>query len=112
MRNMVLGRFPKFYWRLKFSPSEEVSAMAEVVARDARTVTAANLSHLSSLTGFNCSEECGSEVRAALKVVEVPEGEVWRTGLLDILLSERAALEKEAKDVKRVNSMIASLCYT
>ena len=47
-----------------------------------------------------------------MKAVEVPEGEVWRTGLLDILLSERAALEKEAKDVKRVNSMIASLCYT
>ena len=112
LRNMVLGRFPKFYWKLLFSPSKEVSLMAEVVARDSRTVTAANLSHLSKLTKLDCSVECGLEVKAALKVAEVPEREVWRTGLLDILLQERADLEKEAKCTFRVNSMLASLCYT
>ena len=86
--------------------------MAEVVARDSRTVTAANLSHLSKLTKLDCSVECGLEVKAALKVAEVPEREVWRTGLLDILLQERADLEKEAKCTFQVNSMLASLCYT
>ena len=112
LRNMVLGRYPKFYWRLRYSPSEEVSVMAEVVARDLRSVTASNLRHLSSLTQLDCSKVCGTEVKDALKVVEVPEKEKWRTGLLDVLLRERAELERGAKDTKRVNSMLASLCYT
>ena len=112
LRNMVLGRFPKFYWRLTYSPCEEVSVMAEVVARDARTITAANLSHLSDLTQLDCSVVCGIEVKAALKVVEVPAKEAWRTGLLDILMRERSTLEMEARDTRTVNAMLASLCYT
>ena len=79
LRNMVLGRFPKFYWRLRYSPSDEVSMMAEVAARDPRSVTASNLRHLSSLTQLDCSKVCGTEVKDALKVVEVPDKEKWRT---------------------------------
>ena len=78
----------------------------------ARTVTAANLAHLSRLTGLDCAVESGRVVKLALPVGEVPENEAWRVGLLGALLRERAELEKEAKDTKRVNSMLASLCYT
>jgi hypothetical protein len=112
LRNMVLGRYPAFYQRLVRSPSREVAVMAAVVARDARTVTAANLAHLSRLTGLDCAVESGRAVKQALPVEEVPEKEAWRIGLLGTLLRERAELEKEAKDTKRVNSMLASLCYT
>ena len=45
-------------------------------------------------------------------ITEVPESELWRLGLLDGLLSERASLEKEGNDVKRVVSMLSSLCNT
>ena len=112
LRNMVLGRFPFFYQNLLRSPSVEVSVMAEVVARDARSTVAGNLSYLASLTHLDCSVESRAAVKLALPVKEVPEKEAWRTGLLDILLRERADLEREAGDTKRVNAMLASLCYT
>ena len=67
---------------------------------------------LIDLTQLDCSVVCGSEVRAALKVVEVPEKEAWRTGGLDILIRERSTFEKEARDTRTVNAMLASLCYT
>ena len=79
---------------------------------DARSAVAGNLSYLASLTHMDCSVESRATVKMALPVKEVPEKEEWRTGLLDILMRERAELEKEAKDTKRVNAMIASLCYT
>ena len=44
-------------------------------------------------------------------VKEVQKKEAWRTGLLDILMREQADLEREAKDTRRANAMLASLCY-
>ena len=70
----------------------------------------AKLSHLSNLTGLNSREVCGSEVKEKLTVVEVPEKELWRTGLLDILMRMCDDLEKNVEDTKRVNCMLASLC--
>ena len=43
---------------------------------------------------------------------EVQKKEGWRTGLLDILMRERADLMREDKDTRRVNAMLASLCYS
>ena len=51
-------------------------------------------------------------MKAALPVKEVPEKEQWRLGLLDTLLRERAVLEKEGQDAKRIGAMISSLCST
>ena len=82
MRNQVLGRYPKFYQGLLYSPSSEVQAMARLVAEDGRTVTAANLSYLSCLTGLDPVEAGTVAVKAALPVQHVPEGESWRLGLL------------------------------
>ena len=48
----------------------------------------------------------------ALPVREVPEEEGWRLGLLDALLRERAVLEREGKEIKRVVAMLGSLCST
>ena len=63
-------------------------------------------------TGLNCSSAGKSAIKAALPIEVVPESERWRLGLLDILLSERSALEKEGKDVKNVVAMLSSLCNT
>ena len=86
--------------------------MAKVVAEDARSTLAGNLGYLASLTHLDCTVESRAAVKRALPVIEVPENEVWRTGLLDILLRERAGLEKEGQDTRRVNALLASLCYT
>ena len=112
LRNMVLSRYPNFYQNLRKSPCVEVSLMAEMVAKDARTTTACNLAHLRSLTGLDCTTADKRQVKALLPVKSVPEKEGWRLGLLDILLLERRVLEKEGSDTKRVISMISSLCST
>ena len=112
LRNLVLGRYPAFYQKLTRGPSAEVAVMAEVSSRDARTVTAANIRHLNCLTKLDCATESSLLVKRALPVTEVPEGESWRIGLLDILLRQRSELEKDGKDSKRVNAMLASLCYS
>ena len=109
---MVLSRYPAFYQHLLKSPCSEVPILAELMRKDARSTTSGNLSYVSATTGLNCSTADKLSIKAALPVEEVPECERWRLGLLDSLLCERAALEKDGKDVKRVISMLGSLCNT
>ena len=112
LRNMVFGRYPAFYQKLLRSPSTEAAVLANMAAKDARSVTAGNLRFLSGLTKLDCAEESSLIVKRALPVEHVPEKESWRIGLLDILLRQRAELEQEAQDASRVNAMLASLCYS
>ena len=64
LRNLVIGRYPKFYQGLLYSPSSEVQAMARLVAGDRRTVTASNLAYLSSLTRLDPVEAGALAVKA------------------------------------------------
>ena len=104
LRNMVFGRYPAFYQKLLRSPSTEAAVLANMAAKDARSVTAGNLRFLSELTKLDCAEESSLIVKRALPVEHVPEKESWRIGLLDILLRQRAELEQEAQDTSRVNA--------
>ena len=108
---MVLGRYPKFFWRLSYSPSCEVQVMARISACDRRTVTASNLAHLSALTGLDPESTGSLEFQESLPVLEVPDKEVWRVGLLDALL-KKSDSEREGLDIKRLVSLISSLCTT
>ena len=112
LRNMVLSRYPAFYQHMLASPCTEVSVLAELFSKDARSTTAENLSYVSAITGLNCISADKLEVRSALPITEVPDKEKWRLGLLDSLLCERSSLESQGQDVKRVVSMIGSLCNT
>ena len=112
LRNMVLSRYPTFFQNLMRSPSVEVSLMAEMVAKDARTTSAGNLAFLAKLTGLDCMVADKMQVKSMLPVEVVPENERWRLGLLDALLLERSSIEKEAGDTKRVIALISSLCST
>ena len=51
-------------------------------------------------------------MKHALPLKTVPEGELWRVGLLDALLRTRADLEKLQSDTKSVVAQISSLCTT
>ena len=86
--------------------------MAEIAAKDARTVLAGNLAFVSNLSRLDMEVATSRMVRDALPVAEVPESESWRLGLLDILLRNRADLEREGSDTKSVCAMISSLCAT
>ena len=112
LRNQVLGRFPAFFRRLGESPSREVRVMAALAAGWAQTVTARNLSHLQSLTGLDPTSDSISQLRRALPAKEVPEGELWRLGLLDKLLALRTEKQEDSENTKRIVAMIASFCST
>ena len=53
LRNMVLSRYPAFYQHMLASPCTEVSVLAELFSKDARSTTAENLSYVSAITGLN-----------------------------------------------------------
>ena len=112
LRVQVLSRVPKFYRGLLGSCSKEVRLLAGLASNDARTVLACNVAYVSRLTGLNCTAESAASVRCALPIKTVPDHEAWRVGLLDILLRERADLERQQSDTKRVISLISSLCTT
>ena len=110
LRNLVLARYPGFLQKLLSSPSREVSIMAEVALKDARTITASNARMLTGLTGIDCSMADKFSMRSLLPIKEVPESERWRLGLLDALLEMRTQQEKEGVDTRRVVAMLSSLC--
>ena len=95
LRNLVLGRYASFYQKMAWGPSREVSLVAELARKDARTTTASNLRYVLSLTSMNCAKEDWVKLKAALPIKEVPEKEFWRLGLLDSLLRERAVRRRE-----------------
>ena len=86
--------------------------MAVLATRDARCVLASNLAFVSKLSGLDCTVECAATVRQMLPIKTVPESESWRVGLLDTLLRLGSELEKQQCDIKRVTSLISSLCTT
>ena len=112
LRNMVLSRYSTFYQNMLRSPCSEVTVLAELISKDARSTTAGNLAHVSAITGLNCSTAGKIEIKAALPITQVPDDQKWRLGLLDSLLRERSTLLSEGQDAKRVISMISSLCNT
>ena len=86
--------------------------MAELSAGWAQTVTAVNLAHIATLTNLDpvCDALC--QLKSALPVKEVPVNEQWRLGLLDSLLALRSENVAEGEDIKRVVSLLSSLCST
>ena len=112
-RNQILSRYPGFYRKLLLSPSKEVGILAKIVANDPRSTTCLNLRYLRGITSIDKEEFFSSwRIREALPVKHVPEGEVWRLGLLTTLLEMRSDKHKEVQDIKKISSMIDSLCST
>ena len=65
-----------------------------------------NIIHKNKILPFKSLFHFNSFVR------EVALRETWRVGLLKVLLRERSVLERDERDIKRVTSMISSLCFT
>ena len=74
LRNLVLARYPGFLEKLSASPSKEVSIMAVVASKDARTITASNARLLTEVTGV-------ALVTGVTEVTKV-SGVTWVTGYL------------------------------
>ena len=86
--------------------------LVRVVTRDARSNTSSNIHYLEERTGLNLMQCSNRELRATLPVLEVPETEQWRLGLLSVLFKQRDKEYRNQQKQDTTNDMINSLCNT
>ena len=71
-----------------------------------------NRRYIEELTGLNLRYHTGSQIKAALPVMEVPEKEKWRLGLLSLLFDQRKVQYENQENLKFINGLLDSLCST
>ena len=112
LRNQVLARYPGFFQSLLNSPSKEVKLLANVVSRDPRSNTYQNLKHVEALSGLSPWDFSTGRIKAELPVLKVPEGELWRLGLMTNFLRMREEKNMLNENTSRICAMMDSLCST
>ena len=88
LREDLLARWPKFFRSLVTGPSPEVTVVARLAARDARSTTAANNHAILGTTGLEVWTATAEQVRVRLRQCDVQmnyveeETAVWLSGCL------------------------------
>ena len=107
--------FHTFFLSLLASPSHEVSVVARLAARDARSNLGSNLGLLAERTGLDPWVATHRDIQTALckaDRVDVPEVDVWRVTYLQRLLTQRLQAhytfnrEEEERLTNLVNSLV------
>ena len=94
------------------SPSPEVQFLVRVMMNTPRSNTRDNMNYIQELTGLSARYHAKSQIRAALPVMEVPELEKWRLGLLHVLFDQRKNQYENQQTTEFTNSLIGSLYST
>ena len=111
LRNQVISRYAGFYRKLLKSSSREVCFMANIVAKDPRSVTCKNLRLLQSKTALRQPYTYSTfKIKSVLPVKTVPQNEMWRLGLLSSLLKLRLEKRMRNEATNSVDAMLDSLC--
>ena len=96
--------------QVKNSSSKEVSFLANIVSRDAQSVTSRNINLEKNACGFSPWDYSSTRVKSALENIPVPENNSWRLPLSTKLLEMRRLEEKLMNKTHRLTEMINSLC--
>ena len=114
LRNQVLGRYSKFLTKLFSSPSKEIVFLVNLVYQDARSVTCSNIRYISMKTNVNILATAHWKVKMLLPVQTVPEREMYRIGLLNVLFEAKFMKDFSSLnlDVLTCKALIDSLCKT
>ena len=114
LRNQILGRYSKFISKLLKSPSKEIVFMINLILRDARSVTNANIRYLNQKSGLDILKTACWKVKSCLPVKLVPRKEMYRIGWLNILLEAKFMKNFSSLNLNRTQciDMIKSLCIT
>ena len=105
IKKQLLGRFVNFFKNLLLSNSSEVKVLANIVARDVRSVTAKNLLLIENEAGLDPWKANSSEVKE-----KIPNKDFWRLPLLCQYLYKKKDMETDLDDTKEIDSLIFSLC--
>ena len=112
LRVDVMGRYVKFFWRLKSSASMEVRVMAAIAARDVRSTTGGNLAGLSAETGLDLWTTSAVRVRRVLQDQEPQPSvqDMWRVAYLEKLLRSRGNLHYLGENTEHISQLIDAIC--
>ena len=114
LRTQMMTRFSNFFRSLLVSPSQEVTVVALLAARDLRSNIGANLALLRDVTGLDPWAVAPSRLRAALEEadrVEVPISDFWRPPFLRKLLAAclQAHFKADTREEEQLQRLIDSL---
>ena len=110
VRQKILGQYLGFFQKLVSSPSPEISLLANLVARDAGSVTAKNLSNIENEFELDPWVSSSAQLREKYTFYRVPEEDKWRAPLLVKLLDQKNEMTTMKENTKTISEVIDSLC--
>ena len=111
----IMARYGKFFQSLRKSPCREVAILANLIARDRRSVTGKNVRLVMENSGADVWSGSPAKIRAGLveaELVEVAAVDKWRVKYLDTLLQQRQEwhYRGEMEEEEQIQTLIDSLC--
>ena len=106
VKQPLVGRFVKFFGRLRKSISREVQVVADIVGRCARLNTGSNLHRIQIETGLDPWVVPHWMIMYKIKRAATKPEDAYRVQYLRKLLEARL----DAKENEELNSLINSLC--
>ena len=109
LKTDMLSRYVKFVSSLQHSASAEV--VANIVLRDVRSNTGANVRFLETETGLDLRSGVSRIKRILTTKLCLPEDyDSWRLQYLGKLLTERGELYYRSEDITHISELVDSLC--
>ena len=108
-------RYCRFFEKLRKSSSVPIKFLANIVARDIRSVTGMNVKLVMDQSGSNVWSDSPGKVKAGLlesDIVTIPKEDSWRVTYLGSLLQHRQEwhYRGDKEQVAQVQALIDSLC--
>ena len=94
------------------SDSPEIRILANLVARDAGSVTGSNLLKIEEEFRLDPWASTSAELASRYKCYVVPAEDEWRLPLLIKLLDQRREMYVCEEKTKSISELIDSLCYS
>ena len=106
VRQKVLGQYLGFFQKLLSSESPEIRMLADLVGRDAGSVTGSNLINLEEEFGLDPWSSSSSQLAAQYSCYVVPAADGWRLPLLVKLLEKKRDMETMNEKTKTISDLI------
>ena len=111
----IMARYSKFFQGLRKSPCREVSILANLIARDRRSVTGRNVNLVMENSGSNVWSDNPAKIRAGLlkaDTVEIANEDKWRVKYLGTLLQQRQEWHYQGAvdEEEQLQTLVDSLC--
>ena len=112
MRQRVLGQYLGFFQKLIRSDSPEVRLLANLVGRDAGSVTGQNLLNIEEEFGLDPWVSSSAQLGEKYCQYTVPDEDRWRLPLLVKLLDQKRDMAVMEEKTKTISELIDPLCYS